>query len=69
MTRTIGVKGMMCGHCEARVVKALESLPQVTSAKADHEAEQAVVELNAQIVDDVLKKTIEAEGYDVTDIR
>ena len=69
MTRTIGVKGMMCGHCEARVVKALESLPQVTSAKADHEAEQAVVELNAQIDDDVLKKTIEAEGYDVTDIR
>lgn len=69
MTRTIGVKGMMCGHCEARVVKALESLPQVTSAKADYEAEQAVVELNAQIDDDVLKKTIEAEGYDVTDIR
>ena len=51
------------------MVKALESLPQVTSAKADHEAEQAVVELNAQIDDDVLKKTIEAEGYDVTDIR
>lgn len=49
-------KGMMCGHCEARVVKALESLPQVTSAKADHEAEQAVVELNAQIDDDVLKR-------------
>ena len=69
MTRTIGVKGMMCGHCEARVVKALKSLPQVTSAKADHEAEQAVVELNAQIDDDVLKKTIESEGYDVTDIR
>ena len=69
MTKTLNVEGMMCGHCEARVVKALESLPQVTSAKADHEAEQAVVELNAQIDDDVLKKTIEAEGYDVTDIR
>ena len=69
MEKIMTIEGMMCGHCEARVVKALESLPQVTSAKADHEAEQAVIELNAQIDDDVLKKTIEAEGYDVTDIR
>ena len=68
MTKTIKINGMMCGHCEATVKKALESLDQVTEAAVSHEAGTAVVTLSADIADDVLKQTVEAKDYEVTSI-
>jgi Cu2+-exporting ATPase len=65
----VKVKGMMCGHCEARVKKALEALAQVESAKADHTTGMVEVVLNAAIDNKVLKKTIEEEGYKVLAIK
>ena len=59
---------MMCGHCEARVKKCLEALAEVDSAEVSHEAGTAVVTLNADISDDVLKKTVEDQDYKVLDI-
>ena len=56
MTKTIKIEGMMCGHCEATVKKALEALSQVDSAEVSHEAGTAVVTLNSDVSDDVLKK-------------
>ena len=64
--KTIHVEGMMCGHCEARVKKALEELPQVESALVSHEKKTAVVTLKEEVADDILKKTIEDQGYTVT---
>lgn len=69
MTKTIGVNGMMCAHCEARVQKALEAIDRVDSAKADHNANQVIVELNGDIEDDIIRNAIEAEGYQVTEIK
>lgn len=69
MTKTIHIEGMMCGHCEAHVKKALEALDGVTSAEASHEKGIAVVQLSASVDDTVLKKTVEEEGYEVTGIR
>ncbi|MFR3322294.1 MAG: metal-transporting ATPase [Lachnospiraceae bacterium] len=66
---TMEIKGMMCGHCEARVKKALEALPEVTEAIVSHEAGTAVVKLSAAVSDDVLKKAVEDQDYEVTDIR
>lgn len=63
--KTIHVEGMMCGHCEARVKKALEELPQVESALVSHEKKTAVVTLKEEVADDILKKTIEDQGYAV----
>jgi len=65
MTRTMKIEGMMCKHCEARVKKVLEALPEVTEAVVSHEAGTAVVTLNAEIYNDVLKKTIEDQDYTV----
>ena len=69
MTKTIEIKGMMCPHCEATVKKALEKLPQVESAQVSHTAGTAVVTLNAEIDDAVLKETVEDRDYEVTGIR
>ena len=68
-TKTMEIKGMMCGHCEARVKKALEALPEVTEAIVSHEAGTAVVKLSAAVSDDALKKAVEDQDYEVTDIR
>ena len=68
MTKTIKIEGMMCGHCEATVKKALEALSQVDSAEVSHEAGTAVVTLNSDVSDDVLKKTVEDKDYKVTEI-
>ena len=59
---------MMCGHCEARVKKVLEALPEVETAEVSHEAGTAVVTLNAEISDEVLKKTVEDQDYKVLGI-
>ena len=68
MTKTMKIEGMMCGHCEARVKKCLEALAQVGEALVSHEAGTAVVTLNADVADDVLKKTVEDQDYQVTGI-
>ena len=68
MTKTMKIEGMMCGHCEAAVKKALEALDQVASAEVSHEAGTAVVTLSGEISDDVLKKTVEDKDYTVTGI-
>lgn len=69
MTKTMNIKGMMCGHCEAAVKKALESLPEVASAEVSHEKGTAVVTLEKEIADDVLKKTVEDKDYEVVEIK
>ena len=69
MEKTMEIKGMMCGHCEARVKKVLEALPQVDEAVVSHEAGTAVLKLNAEVADDVLKKAVEDQDYEVTAIR
>ena len=69
MEKTMEIKGMMCGHCEARVKKALEALPEVTEAIVSHEAGTAVVKLSTAVSDDVLKKAVEDQDYEVTGIR
>ena len=68
MTKTMKIEGMMCGHCEARVKKCLEALAQVEEAAVSHESGTAVVTLNADVADDVLKKTVEDQDYQVTGI-
>ena len=68
MTKTMKIEGMMCGHCEARVKKVLEALPEVDAAEVSHEAGTAIVTLNAEIADDVLKKTVEDQDYKVLGI-
>ena len=69
MEKVIEIKGMMCGHCEAHVKKALEALEGVASAEASHEKGTAVVQLSGSVDDAVLKKAVEEEGYEVTGIR
>ncbi len=69
MKKTMTIEGMMCGHCEARVKKSLEALPQVTEAVVSHEAGTAVVTLNAGIGNEVLKKTVEDQDYKVVSIQ
>ena len=68
MKKTISIEGMMCGHCEATVKKALEALPEVTEAEVSHTAGTAVVTLSAPVDDAVLKRTVEAKDYTVTGI-
>lgn len=68
MKKTIKIEGLMCSHCDARVKKALEAVPGVASANADHEKGQAVVELSADIGDDALKAAVEAQDYKVLGI-
>ena len=69
MTKTMKIEGMMCGHCVARVKKVLEALAEVDSAEVSHEAGTAVVTLNSDVSDEVLKKTVEDQDYKVTSIQ
>ena len=69
MEKIMNIEGMMCGHCEARVKKCLENLPEVKEAVVSHEKGTAVVELNGEISDEVLKKTVEDQDYTVTGIQ
>lgn len=68
MEKTMEIKGMMCGHCEARVKKCLEALPEVNEAAVSHEEGTAVVKLNAEVADELLKKVVEDQDYEVTAI-
>lgn len=68
MKKIMHIEGMMCGHCEEAVKKALEALPQVDEAVVSHEAGTAELTLNAEIADDVLKKTVEDKDYTVTSV-
>ena len=68
MTKTLYVKGMMCGHCEARVKKALEAVDGVASAAADHNNGTAVVTLTKDVSDETLKAAVEAQDYEVTGV-
>lgn len=65
MEKTLRIEGMMCPHCEARVKKCLEALPQVAEAVVSHEKGTAVLTLNTEIEDGVLKKAVEDQGYTV----
>lgn len=69
MEKTMKIEGMMCGHCEARVKKCLEALPEVKEAVVSHEAGTAVVTLDCDISDDVLKKTVEDQDYKVISVQ
>lgn len=69
MTKTMNIEGMMCGHCEARVKKALEALAGVESAEVSHEKGTAVVSMSADVADDTLKEAIEAQDYKVDSIQ
>ena len=68
MEMTMKIEGMMCGHCEARVKKALEALPQVTEAQVSHETGTAVVKLNAEVSNEELTQAVEAQDYKVTSV-
>lgn len=65
MTKTMKIEGMMCPHCEARVKQVLEELPEVESVVASHEKGTAELILNKEISDEILKKTVEEQGYKV----
>ena len=69
MEKTMKIKGMMCKHCEARVKTCLEALPEVSEAVVNHKKNSAVVILSADLADDVLKKTVEDQGYQVLGIK
>jgi Cu2+-exporting ATPase len=69
MEKTIVIKGMMCGHCEASVKKCLEKLPEVESAEVSHEKGTAIVTLSDSISDEKLKETIEAQDYKVIEVK
>ncbi len=68
MTKTMKIEGMMCGHCEARVKKVLEALEGVESADVSHEKGTAVVSMTQEVADDVLKKAVEDQDYQVIEI-
>jgi Cu2+-exporting ATPase len=68
MEKTMKIEGMMCGHCEASVKKALEALAQVDAAEVSHEKGTAVVTLNAEIDNEVLKKAVEEKDYKVVSV-
>ena len=68
MTKTIHIEGMMCGHCEAHVKKALEAIDGVAEAQASHEKGTAVVTLTADVADDVLTKAVEEQDYKVLSV-
>ncbi len=69
MTKSMKIEGMMCPHCSGRVKTVLEALPQVASAEVDHMTDSAVVTLNADLSNDLLKETVEKEGYKVVEIQ
>ena len=66
--KTMKIEGMMCGHCEARVKKALEAMSEVESAEVSHANGTAVVTLKSDISDDALKGAVEAQDYKVTSV-
>ena len=68
MEKTMKIEGMMCGHCEARVKKCLEALPEVITALVSHENGTAVVTLNTEVSDDVLRKAVEDQDYKVLSV-
>ena len=68
MTKTMKIEGMMCGHCEAAVKKALEALEGVETAEVSHEKGTAVVTMSGDVSDEMLKKTVEDKDYQVTAI-
>lgn len=69
MTKTMNIEGMMCGHCEARVKKCLEALPEVSQAVVSHENGTAVVTFDGEISDEALKKAVEDQDYKVVSIQ
>ena len=69
MTKTMKIEGMMCGHCEARVKKALEALAQVSEAAVSHETGTAVVTLTEAVDDAVLTKAVEDQDYKVMSVQ
>ncbi len=68
MTKTMKIEGIMCGHCEARVKKALEALEAVELAEVSHTTGTAIVTLKAAVADDVLKNAVEAQDYKVISV-
>ena len=68
MTKTLKIEGMMCGHCEMTVKKAMETLEGVSSAEVSHEKGEAVVKLDADVDDAILRKAVEDKDYKVTGI-
>ena len=68
MTKTIKIEGMMCPHCEAHVKKALEALEGVENVVPSHKDKQATLTLTAPVSDEILKSTVEAQGYKVLGI-
>ena len=69
MEKTLKIEGMMCEHCEMHTRKALEALDGVSKAEVSHKTGTAVVTLETDISDDVLRQAVTDEGYQVTDIR
>ena len=69
MEKTLKIEGMMCGHCEAAVKKALEALDGVEAAEVSHEKGTAVVSMSADVADDTLKEAVEAQDYKVNSIQ
>ena len=68
MTKTLKIEGMMCGHCEMHTKKALETIDGVTKADVSHKTGTAIVTLEKDISDDILKQAVADQGYQVTDI-
>ncbi len=69
MKVTMSIQGMMCGHCSGRVKQVLEALPQVELAEVSHETDSAVVTLKEEVSNDLLKQTVEAQGYTVVEMK
>ena len=69
MTKTLKIEGMMCGHCEMHVKKAMEALDGVTNAEVSHKTGTAVITLVKDVSNDVLKQAVAEQGYEVTDIQ
>ena len=68
MEKTLTIEGMMCGHCEMHAKKALEALDGVAKADVSHTTGTAVVTLEKEVPDDILKQAVADQGYQVTDI-
>ena len=68
MKKTMEIKGMMCPHCEAAVKKALEAVEGVSGAEVSHEKGTAIVSMDAEVANDVLKAAVEAKDYEVVSI-
>jgi len=69
MKKQILIEGMTCGHCSGRVEKALKAVDGIVDAKVDLANKNAVVEMNDNVEDSLLKETVEDAGYDVVDIK